>query len=1031
MSAVVRLNTFVLDRLLGEGATGQVWAGRDAQHGVAVAIKVLSRRPVEDGMHRFQEEVRAVASLDHPHIVWVLDHGVVPPGIDGMPEGAPYLVTELASGGSLAEQATHQWQWTELYPVLRALLDALAHAHARGVIHRDLKPENVLVCTGVDDRPGVKIADFGIAWAMEGDDRSRVSAGTRQYMAPEQLTGQWRRFGPWTDLYALGCVIHRLVRGAPPFAHHEGMALAQAHAFEAPPPLWGPPGLDAIVSRLLEKRPERRFSSAADVAWALEGVENGVADQPQPPPFPTSWRTPTARVVSRLMSAGVRLFGLRPMHFVGRRAARDALWKALADVHGGGGPRGVVMRGAAGAGKTRLAEWLSHRAQELGAASAIRVDHLRSGGTTTGLAGMLLRTSDPLVEEWDPDPQIPRRERHTALLAWLRSRVAERPAVLWIDDAQWGLEAVQFGQRLLDTDLPVLVLLTVEEEALLDRPLARRAIEAVQERCERIDLGPLPPEEARQLIASMLVLDATLAAAVEQRAAGNPLFAVQLIGEQVARGNLRVDPDGLALAEGAAFELPADLRSTWLARLGRIVELDGPDGDALEIAAVLGHEVDQETWKRACAVPPSATLERLRDARLFEEVGTRVRFAHAMLRESLITKAREAGRLASHHARCAVVLSKDEPGTLGWHLAEAGQLAEAIPLLELGIERANQVEAYARVLQLVEVLALAIDGSGVAIEDPVRGRISMWRVQILRNQGRLDGAVRQAEALLHDATAHGWSALGIQARTELADAARLRGDLAEATRICEAALAEVGDPHLAADPAQVLTEVLLDQGRFQDALALSKQIRGWTTQPLLLAHCDFQTGRALFSIGEYESSIAYLRAASASYAEKRRWLGVGNCEVLLGDVFVELGDLDEAELTFRSALAHFERMGSGNALIATINLALVDMGRGHHADALASIVAVLVTLRREGRDGAASSILLAAACCAAELGQWADVRRHLDEGWQLQQQTGLVETMSVEHLRTVARRAEADGDSALETKALEMLAVLLVKLGQA
>ena len=172
---MIRLGPFQLESIIGRGGMAEVWAARHVETGTPVAIKVLTSERARDAMfvRALRDEVRAVAGLDHPHIVTVHDHGVVPLGAaeesDGaLTAGSPYLVMELASGGTLAGPPSPD-SYSELRAILTTLLGALAHAHARGLVHRDIKPANVLRCVEGDVRPGLKLADFGVARAHEPD----------------------------------------------------------------------------------------------------------------------------------------------------------------------------------------------------------------------------------------------------------------------------------------------------------------------------------------------------------------------------------------------------------------------------------------------------------------------------------------------------------------------------------------------------------------------------------------------------------------------------------------------------------------------------------------------------------------------------------------------------------------------------------------------------------------------------------------------------------------------------------------------
>jgi hypothetical protein len=250
-------------------------------------------------------------------------------------------------------------------------------------------------------------------------------------MAPEQFTGHWRTFGPWTDLYALGCLAWHLLCGFPPYAQATRLELlAQAH-LTWPPPLLRPafavpPGADAWIQRLMAKRPEQRFQRAADASWALRRLgeadpgtvspshpvvvpsalfETTVVDSipvapildvaparapmtVQIPPMPASWMDkPTDQALIR--EAGLSLFGLRTIPLSGRHMERSVMWRALASVRETSAVQVVVLEGPGGTGKSRLARWLCVQAHSCGAADYRTVVHSPNGGQSDGLLPMI------------------------------------------------------------------------------------------------------------------------------------------------------------------------------------------------------------------------------------------------------------------------------------------------------------------------------------------------------------------------------------------------------------------------------------------------------------------------------------------------------------------------------------------------------------------------------------------------------------------------------------------------------------------
>jgi serine/threonine protein kinase len=279
------LDGYALVEQVGSGGMGTVWLGLHRDSGVRVAVKVLTAFAAkrERLLSAFRTEIRACAGLHHPSIVRVLDRGEVTveheQASDGkLRPGSPYLVMEYVAGGSLAPWCG-RLVWSEIRSILLGLLDGLAHAHARGLIHRDIKPANVLLTA---DRSEVRLTDFGLVHAIERatpGNRDRGLAGTPRYMAPEQVQGLWRDYGPWTDFYALGGLAYALASGYPPFmACRTRDELAHAHQNVAPPPLRPvtavPSGFEDWLQTMLAKHPRERFQRASEAARALRELRD-------------------------------------------------------------------------------------------------------------------------------------------------------------------------------------------------------------------------------------------------------------------------------------------------------------------------------------------------------------------------------------------------------------------------------------------------------------------------------------------------------------------------------------------------------------------------------------------------------------------------------------------------------------------------------------------------------------------------------------------------------------------------------------
>jgi eukaryotic-like serine/threonine-protein kinase len=265
---------------IGAGGMAEVYRGFDQVLNRTVAIKVLNTQFAKDAafVERFRREAQAAARLNHPNIVGVYDHGA--------DNGTQYIVMEFIEGRTLADAlgAGRQPTPVQAAEVAQHICEALAAAHAQGVIHRDIKPENVMVT-----RDGtVKVMDFGIARLLTGPETApQTSAvlGTATYLSPEQAQGQ--PVDARSDIYSLGAVLYEMLSGRPPFTGDSPVAIAYKHVNEAPvPPSQRnpdvPPPLDAVVMRALAKNPANRYQSANEFAEDLERVRKGQEVQATP-----------------------------------------------------------------------------------------------------------------------------------------------------------------------------------------------------------------------------------------------------------------------------------------------------------------------------------------------------------------------------------------------------------------------------------------------------------------------------------------------------------------------------------------------------------------------------------------------------------------------------------------------------------------------------------------------------------------------------------------------------------------------------
>jgi tetratricopeptide (TPR) repeat protein len=1017
----------------------EVFEGVHRASGRPVVLKTWAARRAPGAVSTFLREARAAARLHHPGIVRVRDFGVwsgdrtlhgVP-----IPDGAPWVVMDRVVGRDLRHAPVRGER--AVCDLARAALDALAHAHARGVIHRDIKPANVVV----DARGAPVLIDFGLAELA--NDAERATGGTPLYLAPEQVEhdagfGQ----GPWTDVYALGCVAHELLTGQPPFLGADVDALHAAKSLGRQPGALeraAAPGLVAWIDRALAPQPEDRFVSAAHAAHALDLAMHApsasaaarelsltsaparrasldassmlwaprvAAPSPTSAPAPAP-DTPRARraVIPRggrwddgapdagpaaLAGAEVGIYAWRTAPCVGRAPERAAMWRLL----GGGGRRGVELVGEAGVGKTRLSEWFTRRAHARYGVQVVRVRFEPSGADALAWArGLEAALGVSGLSGPDRGTRLARRLR-----AWGVAAPLERALVASVveEDAlrSWSPEALARALEVLARALGDDLVVALEDAHLsasapevwaacgpgadLIWVATTRRAGALGDEAARIDLGPLDDASMRAMMAATLDLRPEVVAHVLERAQGNPMYATQLVLDLVQQQALEPGPDGFGWAEGVAPPVPRKILELCAARLDA---LSAPTRDALELAAFLGASLRPVEWGAVLArtSPEPAALEQAFALGLLAQEDAGVRFEHGMWREGLTHRAEQEGRAPALRAQCVAILEREGADRIDSHL-RVFHHALALGLLDRAFTAFDYVANWQPTGEAVGTFALLEQAVGPDPGGHFGFRLALAQLTLRIGKlamSDLDALFARADALRPELDPAHAVELGAQLEHHRAYRLYTEWSLSAALEVAGRVFVDGVSDATRHSAHRLVAEVSSQLGDFAAARHHIEAAR--RTAP----KTQWSQGWLLYSEmfladeeGDLDEVERLCDAASACFEESYDLAGMATVLHQRGLLAVQRAEHDAAASWFEQALELYELSGDGGYAITLEELARVEaMGRGRH-DRAAELLARIARAQERG-ESLDLSIEDLRALLAARAGDWEAASREL------------------------------------------------------
>jgi serine/threonine protein kinase/predicted ATPase len=1020
-----RLGAYRLTSLLGSGGMGSVYLAtpesseRPPDAPARVAVKVVHPQFLAraGSAERFRREAELGRRVRHPNVVRTLDAG----DADCGGSRRHYLVMEHVDGRTLrdlADELGGRVPEQLCRHIGREIAQGLAALHAAGAVHRDLKPENVIIMPSHD----VKVMDLGVAWLA--DEAVRLSqtgafVGSLLYGAPEQLhAGQ---VDGRADLHALGLLLHELAAGEHPFAADDFRAIVRRLLDEKPRRLGlaNPqisPFLEELVANLLEKDPDRRPSSAAEVATILDQGEE------------SAWWKSRALALRRETRRPLRRIRIqRETALYGRDSEISRLRVLFAKAKAGDG-QVVLVEGEAGIGKSRLVDELAlslwadgedidflfggyppgGAASAAGAFATAYREHLGDDADAVREAlpqtPLLVPAFAALLRgELPPDGlEKPTKDSiQTLFVHATRSFAARRTTIVFIDDLHFAPDE---GRALFAS-----IALAASDRRILLVGGARRSLDetwaAAMGRlphATRLPLDRLGAKDLVELLADALKsehLATELAGKIAQKSDGNPFFVFEILRGLREGQFLTKKPDGTWITTRAIQEIdvPPSIVDVIHARVS---DLDSGERNALEVASCVGFEFDAAVVGAVLDVAPIPLLQRLgqieKAHRLVRSVGRRFAFDHHQVQEVLYAGLSPPLREAYHAAIAEAIETrsgaasrepKDLDGALcvdlAEHLLRGARGERALRYLDAALTHLESRwlnDAAARLCDR----ALAASGLLTGGE---RVRLLLRLASRLDLLGRFGPQRAAAEEALALAREIGDRQGEVRAAGQVGVILNATARSAEALKQLERSLAlaaEIGDEQGTVRTLAHLTIVFSRLGRYAEAwdhaercLALARRLGFRASEcaaignlaEVLLAWERFAEARE-----HYERQLALAREIGDRRSESR-------ATVNLGIVLRRLDRCAEAREHCERALALSQEIGDRRGEVDAIAvLGGLLWSQGHYAEARPHYERVLALVREFGDRRGESYAEVNLGVLFRSMGRFDEARAHLDRG---------------------------------------------------